>query len=253
MKVITSMTAAARLIKYKDAAAKYRDTFRNTPHPMGADWRYWRDRGLWEPRYITRTEKGELVVDDLGQLGYVLGDAHELTRGIKYTGWYADNSYGGNMVVGVVVRIRCPKGTLYVPATRYTECDGETAYIADAVLVPKGSPEEDHDEAARDAARTADGYAEREAETCREDASKEQAEMDIDEARGTIHELNKALRLKMCEFEFLMLRRAVKAGTAPQGAYDTLVEAIQPLLEARREQFALIEARTDNPWTAVPN
>ena len=235
-------TAPYRLAQYRDEALNprwvrpltWRDTRQHHPSPWGAP----------RPNNV-RGRKGEIFTDSIDQYGADLGAVDKLfPRLIDHNGWYADN-YQDALIVGHVCHMRCPRGTLYIPATRNTGCDGTVHYLADAELVPKGADEEAHDLACREAARSADHYAEREAEECREDNAKYMAEADIEEARAEIHGINK--------FVLALLGEIKSAGADFTAAICTALRAeVQQYLRDRREQFKIIKAREEDYWSAAP-
>lgn len=183
----------------------------------------WRDTkqhhpSIWAVPNSARGKKGEVFTDSIDQYGRDLGPVGKMyPRMFDHTGWYADNWHDA-LISGHVCRMRCPRGTLYIPATRDTECDGTVHYLADAELVPKGATEEDHDEACREAARSADHYAEREAEEAR-------------------------------EYDARSLARGAAFTPAVCGA---LRDRVSTCLAVRADQFEIIKAREENYWAAAP-
>ena len=235
-------TTKQRLQHYRAMAAKY----------PGTGWRHWISRGrTFAAPSNARGPAGQIYSDTLGQYGDDLGTVDKIPavrqfpRMLGYTGWYADN-FQDSLIVGHVCRMRCPKGTLYIPATVCTGWDGTIHYINDVALVPKGATEEEHDQACREAARSADHYAEKEAEESREFYAKSQAEQDIMEARAAIHEVNK---------DALALIREAKA--QPGGYTPAVCAAVRAsiagYLRERAEHFATIAAREADYWSACPN
>jgi hypothetical protein len=230
-------TTKQRLEHYRAMAAKY----------PGRVWRDWINRGLtFAAPSNARGPAGQIFSETLDQYGQPLGAAHALfPRMLDYNGWYADN-FQDALIVGHVCRMRCPRGTLYIPATVCTGWEGTVHYINDAALAPKGATEEQHDQACREAARSADHYAEKEAEKSREAEAKDRAEQDIMEARKAIHEVNKAA---------LALIREAKA--QPGGYTPAVCAAVRAsiagYLRERAEHFAAIAARESDYWSACPN
>lgn len=215
-------------------------TWRDTKQHHASAW------GAHAPN-SARVSAGQIYSDSLDQYGQDLGAVGKLfPRIIDHNGWYADNSQN-SLVIGHVVKLRCPRGTLYIPATENTGCDGTVHYIRDAELVPKGASEDEHEQAQREAARSADHYAEREADECREYDAKDQAEQDIQQARKEIHETNAAV---------LALAREMKQ-QAPAAGVSHICQAlhaqIKTYLKQRADCFRVIEQRTSNFWSAVEN
>ncbi len=213
----------------------WRDTRQHHPSPWGA------------PRANNvRGPEGQIYSEQLDQYGADLGPVNTIfPRVFGHAGWYADN-YQDARIVAHVCRMRSPWGTLYIPATRNTDCDGTVHYFGDVERVPKGATEEEHDSACREAARSADHYAEKEAEECREDNAKWQAEEDIRQAREEIHEVNKAV---------LALAREMKQYgpiLKPRYICEALRAQIAGYLRDRAEQFKIIKEREDNYWSACP-
>jgi hypothetical protein len=213
-------------------------------HP-GTGWRHWANRRTFAAPSNARGPAGQIYSETLGQYGQPLGAAHALfPRSFDHSGWYADN-YQDALIVGHVYRMRCPRGTLYIPATVNTGTDGAVYYINDAERAPKGATEEQHDQACRGAAKSADYYAEIEADESREYEAKDRAEQDIIEARAAIHETNKAA---------LALIREAKA--QPGGYTPAVCAAVRAsiagYLRERSEHFATIVARESDYWSACP-
>lgn len=236
------MSTLHRLQQYRNEAATGKWirplTWRDTKQHHASAW------GAPRPNNV-RGEKGEIFSEQLDQYGVDLGPAGKLfPRLIDHTGWYADN-YQNELIVGHVCRMRTPRGTLYIPATMRTDSQGTVHYINDAELVPRGANEDAHALARREAARSADHYAEREAEEAREDNAKWQAEQDIEEAREVIHSINTAA---------LLLIRETKQH--PDGFTAAICHALRAQLHGylaeRAEQFKIIKAREEDYWTAAP-
>ena len=234
-------TSKQRLNEYRQEAATgkwtapltWRETRRHHP-------------SIWATPNNQRGKRGEIFSDSIGQYGDDLGTLDKLyPRAFDHSGWYADN-WQDALIQGHVCRMRCARGTLYIPATECTGWDGTVHYMRAAELVPNGATEDAHHQACSEAARSADHYAEKEAEEAREDDAKAQAEFHIEEARASIHELNR---------EALALLREVK--TQPAGFTPAVCEAvrdkIRDCLARRRAEFETIAARQDNYWTACPN
>ena len=192
---------------------------------------------------LTRGKNGKIYADNLNSLGYYCGDSEKLAR-LDHNGWYEDHHYHG-LIKGGVIKFRTSKGVYYVPVTHGTNYDGVTLYFNDAEIVARGSNEEAHDDAKRQAARYADRCAEREAENAREEAAKSQAEQDINQARESIHEINKkALQL---------LKEIKKAGTFSPGICGALKDHLRGLMSTRAAAFETIENLTSNYWLSVEN
>ena len=239
-------TTVQRLDQYRREAAAgkwarpltWRDTRRHHSNPWGAP----------RPNNV-RGRRGEIYTDSLEQYGHDLGAAADLfPRLFDHAGWYADN-YQDALIVGHVVRIRCPRGTLYVPATMCTDWDGTTHYMAAAELVPRGSGKEDHDAARREAARSADHYAEREAEEAREDSARQQAAAQIEEARAEIHSVNRQALALLAERK---LSHTSRIQFSP-AVCEAIQARVRGFLAARAHLFAVIRNRQDNYWSACPD
>lgn len=247
---------AARLAHYKALADFYADTY---PQASNNAARNWRDKQKWNKPAILKTsrqsctynkEKQLYFVDDIENCPFIyLGDASDHAR-LDHTGWHADNYYQ-ELIKPAVVAFRDPRQLIgecedpngwtrlthlqYLPATYRTESDGATI---DASC---------YYETARDAARAADDMAEREAEDSREYCAKDAAELEIEEKRTEIHEINR---------EFLALSaeaKKAKANPYPGHVCAAVREKLADLLANRREAFERIEELKDDFWAAVPN
>lgn len=225
-------TTKARLRFYRELAKKY---------PTQSDWRYWKYHDIWSPPNNSIGDKGQMFTESKDQIGDYLGDYDKLTR-IDNTGWYTDHHCSEVVKCGVA-KLRCPKGTLYIPVTYCTGWDGTVHYLGDAELVPKKGTECDHERAIKEAARSANHYAEKTAEEEREYQAKDRAEQDIYEAQCEIHTINQ---------KCLALIKSIKAhGTFDGPVCVALQEKVQDYLAERRAAFNLIEKRTDDFWSAV--
>lgn len=150
---------------------------------------------------------GDYYAYGTGAFGCYLGNVPDVMRAADSyrwhdyaTGYYTDGFCDG-VLSGGVEKVRCPRGTLYVPVASHSDWDSATYYFSDAVLVPKGASESDHSEAMREAARAADSKAEREAESEREhndawQAGREWADAgdDMKAARGAFLAIRKDAR-----------------------------------------------------------
>lgn len=229
-------TTRARLAHYRAQAAKY---------PTADGWKHWRTKGTtFAAPSNSRGDKGQIYSESLDQYGELLGSANELApRSVPHTGWFTSETGDTGTLQGYVVKLRCPRGTLYVPATAHSDWCGTTHYINDAELVPKGADEPAHDRAIQEAARSADYYAEREAEAARADDAKFQTEQDIELARETIHETNRACLALLAEVK-------AQRATFPPAVCEALRHRVNGFLTQRAEQFRIIAARQADYWTA---
>jgi hypothetical protein len=230
-------TSAVRLAAYRIRAAKNKHGHN--------DWReHIYGRGcLFTGEHITRAadEPGKWFTEDKYQIGAYVDDAHKIDKRINHTGWYTD-AFCNDTLIGGVARLRTSRGTYYIPVTYQTDCDGSTHWMNHAEIVPRGSTEDAHAQAKRDAARAADSLAESEAEDCREANAKQEAEHDIEWARERIHELNQ---------EALPLLREIKYHKPSPVICKALRSHLARLLAERTAEFKTIAAREDDFWTAV--
>jgi len=197
----------------------------------------WQTRGrlqYWHAPNNVRGPEGQIYTDSIGQYGQNMGWADDLRRGIDHQGWYT-NEFGDEVIRGSVCRIRGAKGTLYVPVTSCTGWDGTVHYMRDAVEVPRGSPEEEHEEAMREAAGYADHHAEKEAERAREDYEADQRAQAVEDARERIKEAREAVHA--------LLAGIRQAGTLPGVICETLRAEIQ---RNRRAVHRAVETIREN-------
>lgn len=221
-------TTKQRLTHYRAQAAK-------STHAHAQSWRYWAHNPFLSFTPSTG-EQGQRYTETLDQYGTDLGTAHDLKRSIRHTGWFAD-SIQNDLIIGHVTKLRCPRGTLYIPATMCTGWDGTIHYMRDAILVPKGSPELDHESAIADAAGYADGFAEQEAEQAREDDAKDRANEQIAEHKDTVSRLRKQCSEVIAELRQLnaplptaicnTLRASIRARKAEMDAALRKIRALQ--------------------------
>jgi hypothetical protein len=224
----------------KHRLAQYRARAAASTYP-DANWRHWRDKSLWDVPTVARGDEGQIFADGVDQYGPVVGECHDFSRRFA-KGYYVDQ-FQDATIRGCVVLIRSPHGAIYCPVTYCDAWDGATYWLRDAVRVPRGSSEDDHSDAKRDAAGYADSIAQHESERAREYAAKDQAEQDIAGARERIHEINQAC---------LELLRAIRQHGAFDGpVFSALRAQVRAMLVDRADQFRIIDARQDNYWSAV--
>jgi hypothetical protein len=227
-------TTRARLKLYRERAAKSK---------YNNDWRGHRYARTWEPAWHSGIDKGLIRTDDRDTLGDYLGDWGDFLRSRCYdaTGFYND-SYCSDTIRGGVVRLRSARFTMYIPCTYCTGWDGATLYFDMAERVDRGSTEDEHEAAKHEAARTAYGRAEREAEVAREDNAKYRASEDIAEAKAEIHEINR---------QALALLAEIKGNQYTENVCAALRHRLREFLADRKRLFARIAEREANYWSAV--
>jgi hypothetical protein len=187
---------------------------------------------------------GKIYADSLDVIGCKVADAHEIIN-LNYTGFFCDSCQSG-VIRGAVVKLRSARGTHYIPATYCTEWDVVTLYISNAENVPKGADECAHDNAKREAARSSDHYANREAETARDDDAKFQAEQKIEEYREEITQSRAEVR------EIVQaIREQRQAGAINPVICKALINKIHELREYVRDRFANIAELKNNYWLSV--
>jgi len=179
----------------------------------------------WALAWNTCGKDNQISTDTRDQYGVDLG-------AFGNPGWYTDG-FLEETLTGSVTRIRGARFTLYVPVTSHSDWHGTTHYLADAIRVPRGSPEEDHEDAIKAAARMADECARIEAEHAVEGWEEDEAAQRVEEARARIHEINR---------ETLPLLKAIKeAGTLAAPICEALRGRLAALLANRADQFRIIE------------
>jgi hypothetical protein len=194
----------------------------------------------WQTPNNTRGPEGQIYTDGRDQYGQDMGFADELaTRRVENRGWFTD-SFLDDVIRGSVARIRGAHVTLYVPVTGRTDWDGTIHYLADAERVPRGSSEDEHQQAIIDAAVTADRCAELEAERAREWDIKDRAEQAIEKERGNISETRAAFGALAVEL------RATPA--LPPAMCATIRDRLETCRASVRASVARIRALQDNPY-----
>jgi len=237
---IFGLNAKNRLNLYRKRAAD--SITKNPNYTAAANWRYWKKAIFQTWPNNGRKEGGKMYTDDKEQFGVYIGDYSDIAN-IDNLGWYADN-YQQETIKGGVVKLRCPKGTLYIPVTWTKAWDGSTHYLGDCEKVLKGAEESEHDEAIKAAANSANYYAEQEAEQAREHDAQYLAETDIENAREIIHVTNKkALSL---------IREIKKHGEFSPAVCKALREKLADYLSERAAAFEVISEREADYWTACP-
>jgi hypothetical protein len=194
----------------------------------------------WSPPSNTRNKDGAIYTDNRGQYGVDLGFADDLApRHVDNRGWYTDAFYD-DVIRGSVTRIRGARFTLYVPVTGCTGWEGTSHYMADAERVARGSSEDEHQRAIRDAAATADRCAEIEAERARDDDIKDRAEQAIEEERGNMAEARRTFGALAVELRH--------TPALPPAMCEAIRDRLETCREAVRASVARIRALQSNPY-----
>jgi hypothetical protein len=168
-------------------------------------------------------EKGEFYLDRFPDWRDI-GTAHEVSRregsrAVEHDGWFCD-SFQSETVKGHVLQLPARKGVpQYVPAVSWSDQDGVTLYPLDR-----------HD-SALDAARSADGYAERIAESERDYAEASDARQQWDSLGEELAEEKAERRRARAALAALRGQR----GEAFTIARQTLNRALAASLEASAE------------------
>lgn len=238
MDILKSSTSRSRLRKFRERAAQ-------SQHPSYRDWRQCRyGYQLSGDEFFPTYKDGKYFSTSLNWIGDNLGDSNTLVK-LDYTGWYCD-SFVSDVVRGAVIKIRCPKGTIYMAATYCTAWEGTIHYSRDSELVPKGASESEHEAAIREVARWADQNAKREADAYREDDAKFQAEQQI---AGLKTEIGK-IRAQARE-----LIAAVRAQRRMGGILAPICQRLIADIKAMRQEVATMFVRIDklqsDYWAAV--
>lgn len=211
------MNAKNRLASYKAKAEK-------SKFEQGKYWRYWYTKPARKTWY--RHTDGNIHPDTLDSFGKYLGDVHEVMQSSAYVyrndyplGYYTDEDQG-NTLIGFVSVLKTGKYTLYIPGIRNSEYDGITLYLRDAEKVEKGADSDAHDRAKYEAAKTADGIAEMQAEK----------EMEYNAAYENGRQFaEKGAEIKDIKKDFLAIRREYKQARH-LGEFPALCSALREKL-----------------------
>lgn len=235
-------TTAQRLKAARATTAKMAQNYPNSTHYC--DWRNnvvrpftkaHSNPGRWSDDKPANHSGRAYYVDDLSKSGLrLVGDAADILphRAAGGCNWYADNHQDA-VIKSAVLQLPARNGApRYVPATYCTDWDGATCYPLDWY------------DTQEEAARAAASYAEQEAEQSRDFYARDRAEQDTAEAREEIHRINaEALAL---------VREIKKQGRAFSPAIcHALRGQLLEFMSDRREQFAIIDARAADYWSAA--
>ena len=236
-------TTAQRLKAARATTAKMAASYPDSAHYC--DWRNnvarpFKKRhpaGRWS-NYKPANHAGRAYyVDDLSKTGLrLVGDASDILRGAGYwraeCDWYADNNQDA-VIKSAVLQLPARDGApRYIPATYCTDLDGATCYPLDWY------------DTKEEAARAAASYAETEAEQNRDYYARDRAEQDTAEAREEIHRINAEA--------LVLVREIKKQGRAFSPAIcQALRGQLLEFMRDRREQFAIIDARAADYWSAT--
>lgn len=200
------------------------------------DWPSIHYGGVWEDKKHLIERRGSrfarrYYIDSWPAGWREIGDAHQVTS-MKHTGWYADN-FQEELIRGFVLQLPARDGKeIYIPGTYCTGWEGVTLYPNDW----------DHDKT--DAARSADSYAEIEAEAAREDNAQFQAEQEIEQCRETIGKLRKSM------LDLILEIKHAKRNFSPM-VCAALTDHLRRQWNQRQKAFKRIDALEDNYWLAV--
>ena len=159
----------------------------------GDNWREFVKYGRWSKyRTMRETRDGNNLFRNSGLFDSHHGFADEIDGSIRHTGWHTDDH--GGTARGFVLRIRSCNGTYYAPGVYFSDRDGTRADLSRAEIVPRGSEEYEHEQAARDVASWADDMARDVAETEREHNRRQDLLCDAEAERWRIRETIAALR-----------------------------------------------------------
>ena len=193
----------------------------------------------WQRDYTGPKANRPYLIDCLESPGWrVTGDASDVLRSAgcwraaDECNWYADSDQMA-VIKSAVMQLPSRDGSpVYIPATYCTDWDGATCYPLDWY------------DTKEEAARAAASYAEQEAEQSRDYYARDRAEQDTAEAREEIHRINaEALAL---------VREIKKQGRAFSPAIcQALRGQLLEFMSDRRKQFAIIDARAADYWSAA--
>lgn len=256
----SSSPAARRLDSLKRKAAESVATIlknwpageaRNSYAKERGDWRSHRyprrfTGGRWQPaEEARRPDERAFYVDafdsDLGlrEIGRAdnVATAAGYPRSIEHSGWYTREEDYGETVAGYVLQLPARNGKpVYIPGIAWTDCDGVTLYPLDQYEEPL------------DAAKAADGIAERVAEESREYDSAWQLGSRYARLGEELEQSRKAALELMAEMK--PLRRAADGPPAICSALRAQLQGfINEARDARKERAELRgEAESLSSW-----
>lgn len=205
-----TIPAPRRLAMMREAFAKHPQRFPHCPdHYKPADWRAIRrwTHATWQSAFATLEQGAQdgtpIWYTHTGPEFRDEREAHEVMHSIGHTGWFTDAD-ANETAVGIVARL--PHGRYL--AGYLWHANGERVYF----------PTVYDDE--REAARAADGHAERFAEDSREDSERFNAMQDAEEA---------------CTDALREAQRAIALRHHPAGGMDEARDAIEALRAARAD------------------
>lgn len=159
------------------------------------------------------------------------GNADEIIP-LRHRGWYVDN-FQNSTTRGLVLQLPARHGkTLYLAACS-DPWNKNCAVVEIAFYDGK-----------EDAARAADGLAERYAENSREDDLKMLAETEITSLENSVKETRQRIRL---------LAAGIRQSSVANVVCDQLRNDIRSLRREVREKFARIEQIKSQSWVLIPN
>lgn len=190
--------------------------------------------GIW-----TREGKGSrfcgndgLAFVEEGECGFrFVGASGKILSNLRHRGWYVDNFQDG-VTQGVVYRL--PHGRFVAGASGPWNCDkdGFGPFLMENAVF------EDEEEAARQADRVAERYA----EFCREDDLKEQAKVRIEDAKESIGNIREEIR---------SLVAGIRESTLAESVCSQLRRDIRRLRREIHNEWKRIRTLETEPWRIV--
>lgn len=186
------------------------------------------------------SEAGDLILYNLAD--YDATPCNKIRpRYFDYTGYYAD-SFQHEIIAPQVVRIKAgKKGVFICPAFSYSDSETAIIFFSRGQFAPNDINGDLYENATIEAARIADGLAEREAEISREGDAQYQAEQMRDDLAEQITEARKMARALIVAIKAQRRAGIDLAGAICDALTDKLREYRREIISARERREALKE------------
>ena len=251
-------TSAARLKLFRNRAHDLNTRHNKMPPCTWRDVRYERHHVIDKPHHTKSERTGErIMLLDSASIGEDMGSAYDILNELTYNyrgalGYYVDG-YQDETITGHVFKLRCSRGTFYIPVTICSGWDGVTYWMDDKWLVSKASDEDDHKEAMKDVARDADSIAEREAEEARDYWAKDQAEHEIGEKGEEIDEIKKSIADAVRDLQHMKKKARKNTAHSHMSEEDMsicgrIIDDIREYVRDRQKLRKRIEKLNDEYW-----
>lgn len=247
-------TSPARLRLLRQRAKTLNERHNRTDPFTWRDVRYEKHHTPEKPSHSKDERTGErIMLLDEAIIGEDMGSAYRILSEKTYNyrgalGYYIDG-YCHETMEGHVYKIRCPRGTLYIPVTVCDGWDGVIYWMDDKYLVPKGGDEEAHEEAMKEVARDADHIAEREAEEARDHWMEDVAEQEVENAIEELKEIKENIFTAIRDLQYMKKGNILREDSEENiSIRHRIIDDIRKFVQRRKKIRKRTDEIIESPW-----